>query len=793
MIVTRPNDALAGRGPTPEGGTVPTTTHYRACNLCEAICGVAIRVEPDGSIRDIRGDADDPLSHGHICPKAVALQDLESDPDRLRRPLRRGADGSWQEVGWEAALDEIAARALAIQRAHGNDAVAVYLGNPNVHNLGAMLYVRDFVKSLRTKNRTSATSVDQLPHHYAAMLMFGHQFLLPIPDVDRTALLVVMGANPLASNGSLMTAPGMRQRLKALRARGGRLVVVDPRRTETARVADLHLAIAPGTDALLLLALLHVLFAEGLDRPGRLADFTVGLATLRDLAADFPPEAVAEATGIAPEQVRSLARELAAAPAAAVYGRMGLSTQEFGGLCQWLVNAVNVATGNLDRPGGATFARPAVDVLKLTGRGHHGRWRSRVRGLPEFASELPAATLAEEIDTPGEGQVRALFTVAGNPVLSTPNGARLERALPSLELMVSLDPYLNETSRHAHFVLPTTPPLQRDHYDLVFHALAVRNTARYSKPLFPPDPGLRHDWQVLAGLTRRLDRAPLGRRLRNRAFAALGPRRQLDLALRTGPYGAGLLPFGRGLTLRRLAKEPHGIDLGAHEPCLPGRLQTRSRRLDVAPAPLVADVDRLRRRLPELAAAGAAAAAAGGPLRLIGRRHVQSCNTWLHNVPRLMGGRVRCTLLMHPADAAARGLADGALVELSSRAGSVRVPLEVSDEVRPGVVSLPHGWGHDRPGTRTATASRHAGASVNDVTDETLVDALCGTAALSGVEVTVTAAAAGAYRDESAPEWVATGVPIVVPAAVGMAATIAAEPPPLATAAGAGTTQEIPA
>ena len=709
------------------------TLHHRACNLCEAICGLEIRLE-DGRIASIRGDDADPLSRGHVCPKAVALQDLESDPDRLRHPLRRGADGSWQQVGWEAALDEIGARTRRLQREHGRDAVAVYLGNPNVHNLGAMLYARSFVRALGSRNRFSATSVDQLPHHLAAMLMFGHQLLLPVPDVDRTDLLVVLGANPLASNGSMMTAPGMRDRLKALRRRGGRLVVVDPRRTETARVADRHLAIEPGTDALLLLALLHVLFVEDLARPGRLAAFSDGFETLRAVAAEFSPEDVAGATGIGAAEVRTLARELAAAPAACVYGRLGVSVQEFGGLCQWLVNALNAVTGNLDRPGGATFARPAVDLLTLTSRGHRGRWTSRVRGLPEFASELPVATLAEEIDTPGPGQVRALFTVAGNPVLSTPNGGRLERALPGLELMVAIDPYLNETSRHAHFVLPTTPPLQRDHYDLVFHMLAVRDTARYSPPLFPPEPGLRHDWEVLAALARRLDRGSLLGRLRRRLIAALGPRRQLDIALRRGPHGAGFLPFAAGLTLRRLEREPHGVDLGAHEPRLPERLRTRGKRVDLAPAAFVGDVERLRRAM-------GSAGAADGELRLIGRRHVQSNNSWMHNVPRLMGGKPRCTLLMHPADAAARTLADGALVEVAARAGVVRVPLEVSDEMKPGVVSLPHGWGHDRPGVRLATAALHAGASLNDLTDEQRVDALCGNAALSGVPVRVTAAA----------------------------------------------------
>jgi anaerobic selenocysteine-containing dehydrogenase len=750
-----------------------TATHFRACNLCEAICGIEVKLE-DGRVATIRGDAADPLSHGHVCPKAVALQDLETDPDRLRHPLRKAADGSWQEVAWDAALDEIAERTRQIQASHGRDAVGVYLGNPNVHNLGSMLYVRPFVRALGSRNSFSATSVDQLPHHLAALKMFGHQFLLPVPDVDRTAFLLVLGANPLASNGSLMTAPGMRDRLKALRRRGGRLVVVDPRRTETARVADLHLAIEPGTDALLLLALLHVLFAEGLARPGRLAEAADGLEALREASAAFPPERVAGATGIEAGDIRSLARQLAAAPSAAVYGRLGVSVQEFGGLCQWLVNALNLVTGNLDREGGAMFPRPAVDVLALTGRGNHGRWKSRVRGLPEFASELPASALAEEIDTEGTGRIRALFTVAGNPVLSTPNGARLERALPSLELMVAIDPWLNETSRHAHFVLPTTPPLQRDHYDLVFHAFAVRNTARYSAPLLPRDPGLRHDWEVLDGLARRLDRGPLTGRLKRRLVAALGPRRQLDIGLRQGPYGAGFRPFAPGLTLARLEREPHGVDLGPLQPCLPRRLRTRERRIDAAPALYLGDLQRLEARLAGLGAERAAAGA-GGTLRLIGRRQVQSNNSWMHNVPRLMGGKPRCTLLMHPADAAARGLADGALAEVASRTGTIRVPVEVSDEMRQGVVSLPHGWGHHREGTRMTTAARHAGASLNDVTDEGRLDELSGNAALSGVPVRVTLVAADARSVE-----LAEATPLGAPAgAAGNAGGSSSVPAPL--------------
>ena len=707
-----------------------TTKHYRACNLCEAICGIEIELAGD-EIVAIRGDAQDPFSRGHVCPKAVALKDIQEDPDRLRRPLRRDGDG-WTEIGWREALDEAASRLAAIRGEHGRDALAVYLGNPNIHNLGVLLYGPPFLRTLRTRNRYSASSVDQLPHHLAALEMFGHQLLLPIPDIDRTDFLLMLGANPVASNGSLMTAPGIERRLAELRRRGGSLVVVDPRRTETARLADRHHFIRPGSDALLLLALLETVFSENLERPGRLAEHCDSLATARRLAAEFPAERVAAATGIAAAEIAALARRFAEAPTAVCYGRLGVSTQEFGGLCHWLINLLNTVTGNLDRPGGAMFTRPAVDALANYGRGHLGRWRTRVRGLPEFGGELPSAALAEEILHDGPERIRALLTMAGNPVLSTPNGARLERALGRLDFMVSIDLYLNETTRHADLILPPTAPLERDHYDLIFNLLAVRNTAKFSPALFEPPAEARHDWQILDELHRRLDDGPWKARLRRTAWSLLGPRRLLDLGLRYGPYGSGFRPFGGGLTLARLRRAEHGVDLGPLEPCLPRALRTAGKRIELAPELFVADLERLRRQLE-----APAAAAGNGELRLIGRRDVRSNNSWMHNFPRLMRGRDRCTLLMHPRDAERLGLAGENQVAVVSRTGRVAAPLELSDQVMPGVVSLPHGWGHGREGTRLGTANRHPGTSANDLTDEQLVDPLCGNAALNGVPVRV--------------------------------------------------------
>jgi anaerobic selenocysteine-containing dehydrogenase len=699
------------------------------------MCGLAITLDGD-RILSIRGDADDVFSRGHICPKAVALQDLHEDPDRLRRPLRRrGSD--WEEIGWDAALDLAAERLLEVQRVHGRHAVAVYQGNPTVHNYGAILYGQMLVRALRTRSRFSATSVDQLPHMLASLLMFGHQLLLPVPDVDRTSFLLALGANPLVSNGSMMTAAGIERRLRELRARGGRLVVVDPRRTETAAMADQHLAIRPGTDALLLLALLQVVFAESLARPDRLAPMLSGLDEVTAAVREFPPERVAAATGIAADEIRALARAFAQAPSAVAYGRVGVSTQEMGGLCQWLLYVLNAVTGNLDRAGGAMFTRPAVDLValgdRLGQRGHFAKGHSRVRGLPEFGGEWPAAVLAEEMETPGPGQIRAFVSLAGNPVLSTPNGARLERALAGLDFMVSVDPYLNETSRHAHLVLPPVSPLERDHYDLVFHVLAVRNTARYSPALFAPSADARDDWQILHGLAQRIGAGRggqgLGSSLMTRAAGRLGPRGLLALLLRTGPHGRGLRPWGRGLTLKALEAEPHGVDLGPLTPVLPEALRTADRRIALAPPALMADLARARARL--------AAAERESGLSLIGRRDLRSNNSWMHNSARLTKGREVCTLLMHPGDASARGLADGDRVDVRSRAGTVAARLSVTEAMRPGVVSLPHGWGHHRPGTRLAVAAQRPGVSLNDLTDEAEVDALCGTAVLSGVPVDV--------------------------------------------------------
>ncbi|MEM1111619.1 MAG: molybdopterin-dependent oxidoreductase [Pseudomonadota bacterium] len=694
--------------------------HHRACHLCEAICGVVIETEGD-DIVSIKGDPDDPLSRGHICPKAVALKDIHEDPDRLRQPIRKITDENgeprWQAISWEEALDTTARALFELRDQYGAHALGIYSGNPSVHNYGMLTHARELSRHFRTNNRFSATSVDQLPHHLAYLWLYGHKFLYTVADIDRTDYMLMLGANPLASNGSLWTVPDVRQRIKDLTQRGGRLVVIDPRRTETANLASEHHFIRPGSDALFLLALLQTLLDEQLADPGKLADFTDGLDTVAAALSDFTPEFAAQHTGIAADTIRSIARDFAASKAAVCYGRMGVSTQAYGALCQWAIQVINIATGNLDREGGAMFATPAIDQVPTSGPGGFGRHHSRKRGLPEFDRELPVVALAEEILEPGEGQIRALFTGAGNPVLSTPNGRALEAALETLQFMVSIDIYLNETTRHADIILPPTSPLEHDHYDLAFHAMAVRNTARYNPPVFDKPEGSLHDWEIFAELGRRLDLLA-----GDEPQPTMTPEQILEFGLAAGPYAA------QGLDLAALKASPSGVDLGELKPQLPERLQTPGKRIDCAsPAPLQ-DMKRLREEF---------ACADDDSLRLIGRRHVRSNNSWMHNHQRLMKGPDRSALLMHPVDMQARGIIDGSDVLLRSRVGEVRVAVRATEDMMPGVVSLPHGFGHHREGTGQRLAAEHAGVSCNDVTDELYIDALSGNAALNGVAVSV--------------------------------------------------------
>jgi anaerobic selenocysteine-containing dehydrogenase len=740
----------------------PERTAFHTCPLCEATCGLAVTTR-GREVTGIRGDDDDVFSRGFICPKAYALKELDADPDRLRTPLvRRG--GRHEPATWSEAFAEIERRLVPILRERGRDAVALYLGNPSAHSYSLLLYGQVLARALGSRNVYSASTLDQMPKQVACGLVFGTSLSVPVPDLDRADWLLVLGANPFVSNGSLMTAPDVPGRLRAIMARGGRVVVIDPRRTRTATAASEHHFIRPGADAFLLLAMVHVLFAEGLVRLGRLAPHVAGVESIEELARPFTPEAAARRCGIDADVIRRLARELAAAERGAIYGRIGTCTQEFGTLASWLVDVLNTLTGHLDEPGGAMFVKPASGsghTRGTPGRGKGvrlGRRRSRVRGAPETFGELPAACLAEEIETPGDGQIRALVTIAGNPVLSSPNGARLGRSLASLDFMVSLDIYLNETTRHADVILPGLSPLEQSHYDVALRQLAIRNVATYSPPVFDPPPEQQPEWRTLLRLTAivsdqgaeadvdALDDFVVSQRLGSEVgtagspvegrdpgelFAALaprrGPERLLDLMLRTGPYGDGFGARPDGLSLARLEDAPHGVDLGPLTPRVPEVLRTPSGKIELAPAPLIADVERLRAGLD----------GAPPPMVLIGRRDLRSNNSWMHNLNVLVKGEPRCTLLLHPDDAARLGLVDGGTARIRSRAGGIEAPVEVTDSIMPGVVSLPHGWGHDDPAARLRVAAEHAGVNSNLLADELALDPLSGNAVLNGIPVTV--------------------------------------------------------
>ena len=733
----------------------------RICPLCEATCGLVLTIE-DGRVAAARGDRDDVFSHGYICPKGASFAELDNDPDRLQAPLIR-RDGELVETSWAQAL---AAAVAGLQRVQADpeSSVAVYLGNPNAHTIAGGLYAPQLVRALKTRHVFSASTLDQMPKHVACGYLYGNAFAFTVPDVDRTDHLVVIGANPLVSNGSVATAADFGGKLKALQRRGGRLTVIDPNRTRTAAMANRHIAPRPGTDAALLFAVVNVLFDEGLIDAdlGGLAPHVIGVEQVRALALEFPPEAVAEHCGVDAQEIRALARDIAAGPRTAVYGRMGTSTVRFGTLTSWLVDVVNVLTGNLDRPGGAMFpTSPISGAPRPAGPGRGfttGRWHSRVSGHPEVASELPTALLPEEIETPGAGQVRALLTVAGNPVLSAPDGERLSAALDGLEFMVCIDPYLNETTRHADVILPPPPPSHSPHFDVALAGVAVRNNARYSPPVFALPDDRPDEVQIICSLALgilgvgteadpklvddQIISAVLGKEVADpdspvsgRSVAELtamlpegpGYERRLDMMLRLGPFGDAFGAKPEGLTLQTLKDNPHGIDLGPLTPRIPEVLRTPSGKLELAPEPILADIPRLQ----------AALSADDGGFLLIGRRHLRSNNSWMHNLPALAGGTNRCTLQIHPDDAARLGVTDTAVV--TGPGGKLAVPVEITDNIRPGVVSLPHGWGHTAPGTRLSVAATQAGVNVNDLLDSSLLEPLSGTAVLNGVPVEVLA------------------------------------------------------
>ena len=747
----------------------------RTCPLCEAGCGLEITVR-DETVARIRGDMNDVFSKGYICPKGSTLKQLHEDPDRLRQPMVK-RNGTHVAVTWDEAWAEVDRGLSAVIATHGRESIGTYLGNPGAHNLSAMTFNRVLLTAIGSRQRFSASSVDQVPKQVSAGFMFGTAVSVPVPDLDRTDMLLMLGANPYASNGSLATAPDWPGRLEAIRARGGRIIVVDPRRSRTAESADEWLPIRPGTDALLLAAMVQAVFAAGrADIGAHLAGHVNGMEEVKVALAQFTPEAVERVVGIDAATIRRIALELCAAERAAVYGRIGTTTVSFGTTASWLVDVLNTVTGNLDIVGGAMFplpvaASPTTRGKKGIGKGFKtGRGKTRVRGFPEALGEYPAALMAEEITTPGNGQIRAMVVVGGNPVLSTPNSSQLDAALDSLDLMVSVDIYLNETSRHADVILPAPSHLYRSHYDLALLNFGLRSVANYSPPVFDLPAGTPDEWEILAKLaavaqglgadadpatvdevtirsliesTVRDETCVIAGRNADDIFDALsgsdngslrGPDRMLDLFLRIGPFGDGFGVRPDGVTLKKLKQHPHGLDFGALIPRMPEVLRTPSGKIELAPPELLGDVPRL------------AASLNGDPdaMLLVGRRHLRSNNSWMHNIRVLVKGKPRCTLQIHPDDAARLGVTEGAPVRVTSRVGSVVAPAEITDAIRPRVVSLPHGWGHDVQGTKQSVAHEHAGVNSNVLTDHEAIDPLSGNAVLNAIPVSVAATVATA-------------------------------------------------
>ena len=714
-----------------------TKTVHRQCNLCEAHCGITVEVDGAEVLR-ITGDADDPTSEGYICPKAAALTDLYTDPDRLTKPIRRVGD-EWVEMEWTEALDFAANGLKAVYDRHGTDSLSSYIGNPSAHTW-SLLSVIPLREAMDTRNHSSATSSDQLPQHRTSAEMFGNLGLFPVPDLDNTDYLLVLGANPSVSNGSLMSAPGARHRLRDIVKRGGTVIVVDPRRTETAKSASEHVAIQPGGDAFFLLGMLNVLFAEG---PTDIPEICTGADAVAELVSAWTPERAAPLAGVDAETIERLARDFAAAPTAAAYGRVGVCQQRTGTLIHWLINVLNAVTGNLDREGGAMFPEPFIDLtlgLKLAGRGGpngFGRFKQRVSGLPEMNGEVPIAGLADEILTPGKGQVRGLLVFAGNPVMSAPGGTRLDEALSDLEFMVSVDQYVNETNRHADVILPPVSALERDEVDVALPLVAIRNHIRFSPAAVPKREGGKEDWEILNGLTKRLGRGIATKaRMFSLGARLASPARVVESAIASGPYGILRRGPRKGLTLGRVKRAKHGVDLGPMKPRLPGALLSPGKRVALAPPALLAGAEELE----AIAAEREAAEREGFDLTLIGRRILNSNNSWMHNSKRLTKGKDRCTAMLNPEDAAARSLEDGSNVKVISRVGEIEVLLQVTDELRPGVVSIPHGYGHKRKGVGWKHAASLPGASVNDITDPSVLDGLTGNAAFNSVPVRLEAA-----------------------------------------------------
>lgn len=711
--------------------SVEEQKHYSTCTLCEAMCGIEVRTK-EREILSIVGDKKNPFSEGHVCPKAMALKDLYDDPDRIKAPLEKTQNG-WQEISWDKALDKVALKLFETQQKHGIESVATYLGNPNAHNMGSILFGPYFYRALKSHNRYSATSVDQLPHHIVSRKLFGHQSQIPIPDIDHTQYFMIIGGNPLASNGSIMSVPHIKRRLKAIQARHGKVVVLDPKKSETADISSEHHFIKPGTDALLMLAMINTLFKKGMAKPGRLADFAPFLLDVEAYAAPYSAEIVASKTGMSAAQITQLVDDFCAAESAVCYGRMGASVQAFGTLTQYLIMVFNMLTGNLDRRGGMMFTQPAADFLPHSGRGSIGNFHTRVRKLPAFAGEFPVSALAEEMTTPGEGQIKAIVVGAGNPVLTTPNGQQLDDAFANLDFVVAVDFFMTETARHADIILPPVTALERDHYDIVFHNFAVRNSTKYSPAIFPLEANGRADWQIYLSLAERIDKLNGLPTEKYQALWQKQPTGVIDDMLKMGRYQYE----GQPISISLLLDLPHGIDLGPLQTNLPDAVFHNDKKVDMSFDYFMSDLSRLDKHFFETEDKD------DQSLQLIGRRHLKTNNSWLHNSKRMVkgtnNGLSRCTAQIHPNDAMKFSIEDKQMMSVKSRVGEISLPAEITDKIMPGVISIPHGWGHNKKGMRWQVAEQHAGVSVNDLTDEMVIDELSGNAVLNGVPVWIKA------------------------------------------------------
>ncbi len=695
------------------------STHikYRTCNLCEALCGLEIETE-DNLVLSIRGDKQDVFSKGHICPKAVALKDLHEDPNRLKYPVERQGD-AWVQISWEDAFAKAAQGLYNLQEEHGPNALGIYQGNPSAHNIGTILFSPQFVRLIKTKNRYSATSVDQLAHHMAGEFMLGHMNLVPVPDINRTSYWLILGGNPIVSNGSLMTAPDVSGKLKSIQKRGGKVVVIDPRKTETANKADQHIFIKPSTDIWLLLAMINLIISKDkmrLDRVEHFVDIEL-IAEIKKAVQDITPEVASSITRISEKSIITLVDEFTSANSAVCYGRLGVSATEHGALSHWAINVINVLTGNFDNPGGAMLTSPAINLAQRGNKNKRlGRWHSRVRKLPEYGGELPSSTIAEDILTPGEGQIRGFITSCGNPVLSVPNGRKIEEAFASLDYMVSVDIYINETTKHANIILPPATGLETPHYGAPFHNFAVHNTAKFSGAAIDKEEGTKYDWEIFNGLIKAYNEL-------------LDDPQDVQVFTLEQALEFALMSSSQGISLQQLKDHPHGIDLGPLEPKLPEGVLLKTKKMDILP---VIYHDALKKLIKT-----AQNKVVDKRLLLIGRRHLRSNNSWLHNSYRMVKGRERCTALIHPKDAAEQDINNGDLVTVTSRIGSIKIKAELTEEMMAGSISIPHGWGHHRDGIQLDVAAAHAGVSINDIIDDELVDALCGVSVINATPVTI--------------------------------------------------------